>query len=280
MIAEKKLEATPIDTPTVLKAYRLMCTARAMSDVYEEHATVTSKSVHACSRGHEAVQIALGLQLLPQDYLSAYYRDDSILLSIGMTPYELMLQLMAKRNDPFSGGRTYYSHPSLKRDDMPKIPHQSSATGMQAIPATGIAMGMQYLEKHKLNTTEGANPVTVCSLGDASITEGEVAEAFQMAVLKKFPILYFVQDNEWDISAHASEIRTMNAVEYARGFKGLETRSIDGTDFFKSYNTIKEVLEIIRQERRPFLIHARVPLLGHHTSGVRREWYRHDLVEA
>jgi len=40
------------------------------------------------------------------------YRDDSILLSIGMRPFELMLQLLAKRNDPFSGGRTYYCHPA------------------------------------------------------------------------------------------------------------------------------------------------------------------------
>lgn len=281
MIAEKKLESQPISTEIVLKAFRLMCTARAMSDLYEENATFTAKYVHACSRGHEAVQIALGLQLKSIDYLSAYYRDDSILLSIGMTPYELMLQLMAKRDDPFSGGRTYYSHPSLKRDDMPKIPHQSSATGMQAIPTTGIALGMRYLENQKLTEyAEGEYPVTVCSLGDACVTEGEVSEAFQMAVLKKLPILYFVQDNEWDISAHASEIRTMNAFEYAEGFKGLETRSIDGTDFFQSYNTIKEVLDIIRAERRPFLIHAKVPLLGHHTSGVRREWYRHDLEEA
>jgi 2-oxoisovalerate dehydrogenase E1 component len=280
-VKDKKLQAIPIEKEIVLKAYTLMHTARAMSDVYEENASVTSKYVHACSRGHEAVQIALGLQLKPQDYLSAYYRDDSLLLSIGMKPYELMLQLMAKRDDPFSGGRTYYSHPSLKREGMPKIPHQSSATGMQAIPTTGVAMGMKYLESQALvSFDDGQHPVTVCSLGDASITEGEVAEAFQMAVLKQFPILYFVQDNEWDISAHASEIRTMNAVEYAKGFKGLETRSIDGTDFFTSYNTIKEVLAIIRTQRRPFLIHARVPLLGHHTSGVRREWYRHDLDES
>ncbi|NNF85311.1 MAG: tungsten formylmethanofuran dehydrogenase, partial [Winogradskyella sp.] len=32
--------------------------------------------------------------------------------------------------------------------------------------------------------------------------------------------------------------------------------------------------------RRPFLVHAKVPLLNHHTSGVRMEWYRDDLEEA
>jgi len=257
-----------------------MCTAKSMTDLYEANKEVTAKYVHATSRGHEAAQIALGLQLLPQDFLSAYYRDDSILLSIGMRPFELMLQLLAKRNDPFSGGRTYYSHPSLRRDDMPKIPHQSSATGMQAIPTTGIAMGLQYLEKNGMATDSKVNPLAVCSLGDASCTEGEVAEAFQMAVLKQLPILYFIQDNEWDISAHAKEFRSQDITEFAKGFKGLETRTIDGTDFILSYNTVKECLETIRAERRPMLIHAKVPLLNHHTSGVRKEWYRDDLAEA
>lgn len=272
---------TQIPIDTLKKAYTLMSTAKSMAELYEANKEITAKYVHATSRGHEAIQLALGLQLLPQDFVSPYYRDDSILLAIGMTPFELMLQLLAKRNDPFSGGRTYYSHPSLRRDDMPKIPHQSSATGMQAIPTTGIAMGLQYMELNKLQKDFGGkNPVSVCSLGDASCTEGEVAEAFQMATLKKLPILYLVQDNEWDISAHASEIRSQDITDYARGFKGLETRTIDGTDFISSYNTVEECLEIIRRERRPMLIHAKVPLLNHHTSGVRKEWYRHDLEDA
>jgi 2-oxoisovalerate dehydrogenase E1 component len=272
---------TKISVDVLKKAYRLMATAKAMAELYEKNKEITSKYVHATSRGHEAIQIALGMQLLPQDYLSAYYRDDALLLAIGMTPYELMLQLLAKKDDPFSGGRTYYSHPSLNRPDMPKIPHQSSATGMQAIPTTGIAMGLQYKEIMGLDDKSlKEKPVAVCSLGDASCTEGEVSEAFQMAVLKKLPILYLVQDNGWDISASADEIRAQDITEFAKGFKGLETRTIEGNDFILSYNTVKECLHIIRTERRPMLIHAKVPLLNHHTSGVRKEWYRDDLEEA
>lgn len=267
-----------ISKNTLLEAYALMCEARAMSDLYEEHKDVTAKYVHATSRGHEAVQLALGMQLKPEDWVSPYYRDDSILLGIGMTPYDCMLQLLAKKDDPFSGGRTYYSHPSLKDDDKPKIPHQSSATGMQAIPTTGVAMGVQYKEKLGL-AKEGEKPVVVCSIGDAAMTEGEVSEALQMAALKQFPILYFVQDNEWDISAHSTETRAQDAAGYAKGFHGIEAISIDGADFFESYETIERIIDTIRKERRPFLLHASVPLLGHHTSGVRREWYRDDLEE-
>jgi 2-oxoisovalerate dehydrogenase E1 component len=254
-----------------------MATAKSMTELYEENFSVVSKYVHATSRGHEAIQIALGMQLEIQDYAYPYYRDDSMLLSIGMKPYDLMLQLMAKKDDPFSGGRTYYSHPSLKDEDKAKIPHQSSATGMQAIPATGAAMGMQYKEQQDIDDKNF--PFVVCSLGDASVTEGEVAEAFQMAALRQLPILYLIQDNEWDISANAEGTRAQNAFEYIKGFHGIEAISIDGSDFNESYESLEKIIKTIRTERRPFLIHAKVPLLNHHTSGVRMEWYRDDLEE-
>ncbi|MAY22763.1 MAG: tungsten formylmethanofuran dehydrogenase [Flavobacteriaceae bacterium] len=268
-----------INQQTTIKAFQNLCTAKALTFLYEENFKVVSKYVHATSRGHEVIQTAVGMQLQPQDYAFPYYRDDSMLLAIGMQPYDLMLQVLAKRDDPFSGGRTYYSHPSLRDDDKPKIPHQSSATGMQAIPATGVAMGFWYKEAEGLCNLD-EKPVVVCSLGDASVTEGEIAEAFQMAALKQLPILYLVQDNGWDISANAAETRAQNAFEYAKGFHGLEAVSIDGTDFEESYTTVKNVIETIRKERRPFLVHAKVPLLNHHTSGVRMEWYRDDLEEA
>jgi len=271
-----------IDKNTLKQAFKNVATAKTMTELYEENFKVVSKYVHATSRGHEVIQNAVGMQLLPQDYVFPYYRDDSILLSIGMTPYDLMLQVLAKKDDPFSGGRTYYSHPSLKDDDKPKIPHQSSATGMQAIPATGVAMGMWYREDQNLGYDSKTSelPITVCSLGDASVTEGEIAEAFQMAALKQLPILYLVQDNGWDISANEAETRAQNAYEYAAGFHGLEAVTIDGTDFEESYNTIQKVIKTMREERRPFLVHAKVPLLNHHTSGVRMEFYRDDLDEA
>lgn len=278
---EKPKTKGNVEKETLLKAWELMCTAKRMSEIYNENIQLTSKYVHATSRGHEAAQLALALQLKPQDFVAPYYRDDSILLGIGMTPYDLMLQLFAKRDDPFSGGRTYYSHPSLKDDDKPKIPHQSSATGMQAIPTTGVGMGIQYKELMGLaEDFKGENPVVVCSLGDASITEGEVAEAFQMAVLKQLPMLYFIQDNEWDISASADEIRAGDATHYAKGFKRLEVITVEkGHDFIACYEALNKAITTIRKERRPFLVHLKVPLLSHHTSGVRMEWYRDDLED-
>ncbi len=253
-----------------------MCAAKAMAATYENNRQ-TCRYVHSTSRGHEAIQLATAFQLQPSDYVCPYYRDESMMLGLGFTPYQLMLQLLAKGNDIFTGGREYYNHPNYRDAGKPVIIHQSSATGMQAIPATGIAQGIKYLE------TVGAQgpgnlgytqPVVICSLGDASVTEGEVSEAFQFAALHQLPIIYLVQDNDWGISVSSAEARTANAAEFIHGFKGVSAVSIDGSDFEKSFETMEKVVAEVRTSRRPWLVHATVPLLGHHTSGVRKEFYR------
>ena len=269
-----------------------MMTAKAMADIYEENRTIC-KYVHSTSKGHEAIQLALGFQLKSCDWVSPYYRDESLMLGMGWRPYEMMLQLLAKADDPFTGGREYYNHPNSRRENYPKIIHQSSATGMQAIPTTGVAQGIQYLEKMSdVNSQLSANkenekslksqisnlksPVVVCCFGDGSITEGEVSEAFSFAALKQLPIIYLVEDNDWGISVSSDEARTNNAYEYIAGFKGIERIQVDGSDFEKSYACIENAIHYVRENRKPILIHAKVPLLGHHTSGVRKEWYRNE----
>ena len=79
-----------------------------------------------------------------------------MLLGLGFSPEILMRQLLAKGNDIFTGGKEYYAHPNFRGADKPTIIHQSSATGMQAIPATGVAQGLAFLEKTNPNTATAA----------------------------------------------------------------------------------------------------------------------------
>jgi len=258
------LETEKIDINILKKAYRLMSLAKRMAEIYDENRDVT-QYVHSTSRGHEAIQLAAAFQLKPYDFAAPYYRDESMMLGFGYSPYELMLQLLCKKDDPFSGGRSYYSHPAAKHAGKPTILHQSAATGMQAIPATGLAQAIQYKEKEGLDSNNN-QPIVLCSLGDGSVTEGEVAEAFQFAVLHQLPIVYLVQDNEWGIS-----------YEYAAGFKGLARKQCNGSIFEEAYQCMEEAVQYVREKRAPILVHASVPLLGHHTSGVRMEYYRSEV---
>ncbi len=304
-----------MDQQISLKAYQHICQAMAMAAIYEANRSIC-KYVHSTSRGHEAIQLATAYNLLPCDYVSPYYRDESMMLGMGFSPYTLMLQLLAKGEDIFTGGRSYYNHPNYRGEDKPTIIHQSSATGMQAIPTTGVAQGLKYLRSleerrrttddrqqtedrqqttdHGRQTTDERShaitaspltaahssftthhsPVVICSLGDASVTEGEVSEAFQFAALHQLPIIFLVQDNDWGISVTAAEARTCNAYEFIKGFKGIKRISMDGYNFEESYHAMQQVINEVRENSTPYLVHARVPLLGHHTSGVRKDFYR------
>jgi 2-oxoisovalerate dehydrogenase E1 component len=267
-----------LDNTILLKAFTHMCQAKAMAAIYEANRTIC-KYVHSTSLGHEAIQLATAYNLLPCDYVSPYYRDESMMLGMGFSPYTMMLQLLAKGEDIFSGGRSYYNHPNYRGEDKPTIIHQSSATGMQAIPTTGVAQGLKYLKqlavgKEQLATSSVQMPIALCSLGDASVTEGEVSEAFQFAALHQLPIIFLVQDNDWGISVTSAEARTSNAYEFVKGFTGIKRISIDGANFIESYETMQDVIADVRENCCPYLVHAKVPLLGHHTSGVRKDFYR------
>jgi 2-oxoisovalerate dehydrogenase E1 component len=248
-----------------------------MADIYEANRSIC-RYVHSTSRGHEAIQLATAFHLLPCDFVSPYYRDESLLLGLGFSPYDLMLQLLAKKNDIFSGGREYYSHPSNRGNDKPTIIHQSSATGMQAIPTTGVAQGLQYLERIQsslfVKGPNGELPVAICSLGDASVTEGEVSEAFQFASLKKLPVIFLVQDNKRGISVTSEESRVTDVFGFVEGTPGISRLRINGENFADNYKTMGEAIRFVRKHRTPGVVQAVVPLLGHHTSGVRREFYR------
>ena len=72
-----------------------MMTARAMAETYDANRQIC-KYVHSTSRGHEAIQLATGFLLKPYDFVSPYYRDESLMLGMGYRPYELMLQLASE----------------------------------------------------------------------------------------------------------------------------------------------------------------------------------------
>ena len=79
VMAKKSKKERNLSQAILTQAYDLMWTARHMANAYEDNREVCSKYVHSTSRGHEAIQLAAGLQLKEYDFASLYYRDESIL---------------------------------------------------------------------------------------------------------------------------------------------------------------------------------------------------------
>jgi len=250
-----------LNLTTLLDAYQMMVTARTMSDTFAANKK-DCQYMFATSRGHEAIQIATGLQLQSCDWLSANFRDDSLLLSLGFSPYELMLQLLGKKNDPFSGGRAYYSHPSSKDPGKPSILPHSSAAGMQAIPSTGLAHALSIAEETgsiKLRKTkDGQLPIVVCSMGDVAPTEGELSEALLLAAQQQLPVVYLIQDNINHSFSRKEQHPNNGSNDWSCIGKGFERLKCDGSNFAESFLTMLRATQIARIERKPVLVHATI----------------------
>jgi 2-oxoisovalerate dehydrogenase E1 component len=264
---------TTLTNDTLKRAYHLMCVTRELDRLYDGRRELYGKYPHSTSRGHEAVQIAAGLQLHPYDYAAPYYRDEALLLAMGVPLRWLVLQLLAKGDDPFSGGRNGYGSPVLKRDGMPKVPYLGLTAGAHVVPATGMAQGLAYLSAQNLRS-DFDRPVVLCSLGDGALTGGEVAEALQVALLKRLPIVYLVQDNDWARSARADEYRGMDPYEFAGGIKGMRRTRVNGADFVQAYESLQLAIDYVRIERLPIFMHAKCPLIGSFRSDLPADRYR------
>jgi 2-oxoisovalerate dehydrogenase E1 component len=228
--------------------------------------------------GHEAVGLALARHLRPgSDWFFPYYRDQALVLGLGVTPTEILQQAVGSADDPSSGGRQMPSHWGHAAH---QIVSQSSPTGSQCIPAVGCAEAGRYLVRRPHLTAElGASAaqgdeLTYVSLGEGACSEGEFWESLNTACNLHLPVLFVVPDNGFAISVPASEQHPAPVHELVMGFRGLEVHHLDGTDYFAVRDAATSIIEHIRAGVGPALIHADVVRPYSHSAADTQSKYR------
>lgn len=250
----------------LLKVLRTMLVARTLDNKAMNLLRQGKTFFHIAASGHEAVQLAIGLQLDPKkDWLFPYYRDLATVLTAGITPEEVFLQTFAKADDPASGGRQLPVHWGSTRFNLPS---QSSPTGTQFLQAVGTALA---------SVKKGEKNVSYVSSGEGTTSQGEFHEAVNWASREKLPVLFVIQNNKYAISVHVSEQsggKDNSVAEMMAGFHNLHRARIDGTDFFESYEKVQEAIEYIKSGKGPALIEAEVVRLSSHSSSDDQKKYR------
>ena len=208
--------------------------------------------------GHEALGLALARHLRPgYDWFFPYYRDQALVLGLGVTPVEVLLQAVGSAEDPASGGRQMPSHWGHRERH---IVTQSSPTGSQCIPAVGCAEAGRYIVRRPdlPGCSAHGDELTYVSLGEGACSEGEFWESLNTACNLHLPVLYVVPDNGYAISVPASDQAPAPVAELVRGFRGLEIHHLDGTDYFAVRDDARSIIEHVRAGVGPALIHADV----------------------
>ncbi|MGH9113736.1 MAG: alpha-ketoacid dehydrogenase subunit alpha/beta [Acidimicrobiales bacterium] len=223
--------------------------------------------------GHEALLLALARELRPgYDWFFPYYRDLALMLGLGITPEQVLLQAVGSADDPASGGRQMPAHWGYKPFN---VVTQSSPTGSQCIPAVGCAEAGRYIVRRpQLGLTARGDEVTYVSLGEGATSEGEFWESLNTACTEHLPVLFLVADNGYAISVPSSEQMPAPINELVRGFAGLQVRSVDGTDYFAVRRVARKVVSHVRAGVGPALIHARVTRPYSHSAADTQSKYR------
>jgi 2-oxoisovalerate dehydrogenase E1 component len=243
----------------LLAFYRTMVTSRRVDDREIKLKRQNKIFFQISGAGHEAVGVAVAAHCSPTgDWFYPYYRDRALMLSLGQTPLDHLLQAVGAAADPASGGRQMPSHFGDIRFNTPT---SSSNTGTQFLQAVGSAeVGTKVASvpglRDKIQKFVADEVVVVCT-GDGATSEGEFWESLNAASNLSLPVVYVVQDNGYAISVPI-EVQTAGGSisKLVSGFPGLHVVECDGTDVIDTYRAAGEVVAYARERRGPALLHA------------------------
>jgi 2-oxoisovalerate dehydrogenase E1 component len=213
--------------------------------------------------GHEAAQIGAAWPLKPKyDWISPYYRDVVFNFRMGVTPLDVMLSVLAKPDDPASGGKQTPGHFS---DSRLNIVSGGSPLATQMVHGAGVAYALKM---------DGTDKVVMTCYGEGAGAEGDAHEAFNFAAIHRLPEIFLCQNNGFAISTpyrkeYAIEFAAQRATGY--GFPGV---TLDGRDPVTTYHVAKQAVARARSGEGPTLIECLVDRLGAHSSEDDQRRYR------
>jgi 2-oxoisovalerate dehydrogenase E1 component len=253
--------------------FRLACVSRALDDREISLQKQSRVYFQISGAGHEALLLGLARHLRPgYDWFFPYYRDRSLMLGLGVTPREILLEAVGSSEDPASGGRQMPCHWGNKPLN---VVTQSSPTGSQCIPAVGCAEASRYIAGRSLpGATAYGDELTYVSLGEGATSEGEFWESLNTACRLHLPVLYVVADNGYAISVRAEDQSPAPISEMVRGFRGLAITKFDGRDYFTARKKGAKAIARVRAGEGPGLIHATVTRPYSHSAADTQSKYR------
>lgn len=272
----------------LIEIYRLMYLSRKLDD--REILLKRQQKIffQISGAGHEALLVAAGLAMRPSyDWFYPYYRDRALCLTLGMTPYEQLLEAVGAADDPNSGGRQMPSHWGHQRLN---IVTQSSPTGTQFLQAVGCAEAGRYFSRNPKSADKAdgdyrqfkdvafqGDEVVYVSCGDGTTSEGEFWESLNSASNLKLPVLFVVEDNEYAISVPV-EVGTAggNISKLVKGFPNFHFAEIDGTDPLVCYAAFTKAVDYIRSGQGPAFVHGHVIRPYSHSLSDDEKLYRPD----
>ncbi|RAI82878.1 thiamine pyrophosphate-dependent dehydrogenase E1 component subunit alpha [Macrococcoides goetzii] len=259
----KQLKETGLSKEQLIEAFTHVLRGRRLDERLWQLTRIGKTSFNISGQGAEVAQVAMALAFdSSKDYFLPYYRDMTACLTWGMSSKDVLLGSFGKEADPSSHGRQMPNHYGSKKHN---IVSHSSPVSTQMNVATGVGYA---------SLLENDGSVALTTTGEGSFNQGEVAEAMNFAGVKKLPIIFVVENNQWAISVGVKEQYANEKMsDRAHGY-GFEGKTVDGSDFTDVFLTFKQYVEKARNGEGPALVELMVSRMTSHSSDDDQTIYR------
>lgn len=245
-----------------LELYRYMVASRESDIVEAELVNSGEANFLASSKGHEG-SVIVAPYLQKSDYLHCHYRDKALMLAHGISGEMFFYSALAKGKS-HSHGRQMVSHMSAPELHILSI---VGPVGNNALQAAGIA--------HVIKDNPD-NPIVYCAIGDGTSQQGEVLEAIAESSRSHLPVLFFIHNNELAISTktQGKTFFSLPGNKIANSFHDVPITHIDGTHPFEHLALLQQIIQTMRENRKPHIIVFNVDRLDNHSNADDQKLYR------
>ncbi|MEY2595784.1 MAG: hypothetical protein RI965_1056 [Bacteroidota bacterium] len=308
-MAERQVSELSFDAfkAAVLEDYRIAYESRQASLLGRKEVLTGKAKFGIFGDGKEVPQVAMAKFFKPGDFYAGYYRDQTFAFATGTaTINEFFSQLYADpdvKNDPHSAGRNMNSHFSTPWVDdegnfLDLANRKNLAAGMA--PTAGHlpkAFGLAYTSKlfRKVDRlkddqqiSNNGNEIVVCTIGDASTSEGHFWETMNAAAVAQIPLVVFVWDDGYGISV-PKEIQTvkssisdaLSGFEKTKDSNGMLIYKVKGWDYAQMCELFEEGIALARNQHVPVLFHVEelTQPQGHSTSGSHERYKSSERLQ-
>lgn len=196
--------------------------------------------VYTSCRGYEAAQVGSATCIeVGRDFTLPSYRDLGVVLTIGMTPYEVMhICLCTSVPAETRGESSIQKQPLQWGYHKRNMVHGNTSTATHILHAAGIAFASKLRK---------AAAVTVAYCGDSETTEPDFLEGIRFAAQHQLPVI-FICEHTCSASNHTVPSCFKELPE------GLTHQQRDGADVVQIYETMKDIIEQVRIGSGPILL--------------------------
>jgi len=213
--------------------------------------------IHLCI-GQEAVAVGVCANLKKSDYISSNHRGHGHYLAKGGNLNALIAELYGRESGCSKG----------RGGSMHLVDTAAGHLGSSSIVGGGIPIGTGMGLAIKMQKKKN---VSTIFFGDGAADEGVLYESVNFAVLKKLPVIFILENNQYSVCSHITARQAADNIFHAMPSRLLMTKIVNGNHVLDVYAATRNAVERARKGLGPSFIECRTYRIRGHKGAKAKD---------